>query len=171
MIPRPKDPRWHAVTVFGLGHLRPAPGTWGSLPPVAAAGLLVLAGLGPHQHPFVYHAALLAIAIAASAACVAFGEWAEAWYGKKDPGWVVADETAGQCVALIALPVAAGDGLWSLCLVLAVSFLSFRLMDILKPQPADLLQRLPAGWGVLLDDIAAGAYAFIATQAIGAVLL
>ncbi len=171
MIPRPKDHRWHAVTVLGLGHLRPAPGTWGSLPPVALAGLLVLAGLGPAEHPLIYHAFLLATLLAASAACVLFGEWAEAYYGKKDPGWVVADETAGQTVALIALPVAASDGLPMLITILAVAFLSFRLMDIIKPQPADRLQKIPAGWGVLLDDLAAGFYALVATQLIGAALL
>ncbi len=166
MIPLPKDSRWHAVTVLGLGHLRPAPGTWGSLPPVALAGLLVIGGLGPSAHPIVYHAVLLGICLAASASCVAFGEWAESWYGKKDPGWVVADETAGQAVALLALPSAASGGFVPLVITLGVAFLSFRLMDIIKPQPADWLQKFPGGWGVLLDDLAAGVYALLATQLI-----
>lgn len=166
MIPRPTDFRWHAVTVMGLGHLRPAPGSWGSLPPVAVAGVLILAGLGPAEHPLVYHAVLAAILVASSAACVVFGEWAEAWYGKKDPGWVVADETAGQCIALVALPVAAGAGLWPLLFALAVAFLTFRLFDIFKPPPANALQKLAGGWGVLIDDLFAGFYALIATQVI-----
>ncbi|USN99188.1 MAG: phosphatidylglycerophosphatase A [Phycisphaeraceae bacterium] len=175
MIPRRSDPRWLAVTVFGLGHLRPAPGTWGSLPPVVIAGVLVLAGLGPAEHPVFYHTVLAVILLVSSAACVAFGEWAEAWYGKKDPGWVVADETAGQCVALVALPVAAPAltiaGLWPLCVALAVSFLAFRAFDIIKPPPAYALQKLPGGWGVLVDDLFAGVYALIATQAVCWVLL
>lgn len=175
MIPAPRDHRWHAVTVFGLGHLRPAPGTWGSLPPVALAGVLILLGLGPQENPLIYHAILAAVCLASCAACVVFGEWAESWYGKKDPGWVVADETAGQCIALIALPVAApvfgGDAsliatLWPLAFALAVSFLAFRVFDILKPPPANGLQKLPAGWGVLIDDLFAGGYALIATQVI-----
>ena len=170
MIPAPHDHRWHAVTVFGLGHLRPAPGTWGSLPPVALAGILVLAGFGPQDNPLVYHAVLAAVCLAASAACVVFGEWAEAHYGKKDPGWVVADETAGQCITLAMLPVAsplaADGGLFHLAFVLAVAFLSFRFFDILKPPPANGLQKLPGGWGVLIDDLFAGAYALAATQVI-----
>jgi phosphatidylglycerophosphatase A len=176
MIPAPHDHRWHAVTVFGLGHLRPAPGTWGSLPPVALAGVLILLGLGPQENPLVYHAVLAAVCVASSAACVVFGEWAEAYYGKKDPGWVVADETAGQCIALIALPVAVPAaftvaGLWPLAFALAVSFLAFRVFDILKPPPANGLQRLPGGWGVLIDDLFAGAYALIATRVICLVVL
>ena len=171
MIPQPHDHRWHAVTVFGLGHLRPAPGTWGSLPPVALAGVLILIGLGPHENPLVYYAVLALVCIASSAACVVFGEWAEAHYGKKDPGWVVADETAGQCIALIALPVAAPAvftvaALWPIALALAVSFLAFRFFDILKPPPANATQALPAGWGVLIDDLFAGGYALIATQVV-----
>ena len=169
MIPQFNDHRWHAVTVFGLGHLRPAPGTWGSLPPVIVAGAMVLLGLGPAESPVVYHAVLAAMLVVSSAACVVYGEWAESWYGKKDPGWVVADETAGQCIALVALPVAIPTaftvaGIWPLAFALAVAFLSFRLFDIFKPPPANALQRLPGGWGVLVDDLFAGVYAFVATQ-------
>jgi hypothetical protein len=41
------------VTVFGLGHLRPFPGTWGSLPSVVLAAALIAAGIGPATHPWV----------------------------------------------------------------------------------------------------------------------
>jgi len=170
MIPKPNDHRWLAVTVFGLGHMRPASGTWGSLPPVAIAGILIIVGLGPAEAPLLYHSVLIAILLASSAACVVYGEWAEAWFGKKDPGHVVADETAGQCIALFMLPIAAppltAAGLLPLACALGVAFVSFRLFDIFKPPPADALQALPAGWGVLIDDLFAGVYALIATQVI-----
>jgi phosphatidylglycerophosphatase A len=171
MIPNASDPRWHAVTVGGLGHLRPAPGTWGSLPPVIVAGLLIAVGLGPAESPWVYHLVIVLLGLAGSGACIAFGEWAESWYGKKDPGWVVADETAGQCVALLALPVAAGDGTWTVLLALLIAFLAFRLFDIAKPPPAGGLQKIPGGWGVLIDDLIAGVYALIATQVVCVLLL
>ena len=170
MIPKPKDHRWLALTTFGLGHCRPASGTWGSLPPVAIAGFLIIVGLGPAEAPLLYHGVLIAILLTASAACIVFGEWAEAWFGKKDPGYVVADETAGQCIALFMLPVAApaltAAGLFPLVCALSVAFVSFRIFDIFKPPPADALQALPAGWGVLIDDLFAGVYALIATQVI-----
>lgn len=171
MIPNRTDPRWLALTTLGLGHLRPAPGSWGSLPPVAIAGGMILLGLGPAEAPILYHTVLIAILLAASGACVVFGEWGEAWYGKKDPGWIVADETAGQCIPLIALPLAAGSGMCTVAAALAVAFLSFRAFDILKPPPAFALQKLPGGWGVLVDDLAAGFYALVATQLVCLLLL
>lgn len=170
MIPNRTDPRWLALTTLGLGHLRPAPGSWGSLPPVAIAGAMILLGLGPAEAPILYNAVLIAILLGAAGACVAFGEWGEAWYGRKDPGWIVADETAGQCLPLLALPLAAGAGVGSMTLMLAVAFLSFRVFDILKPPPAFALQKMPGGWGVLVDDLVAGLYALVATQLIGLLL-
>src|SRR5690349_19194211 len=86
------------VTTFGLGRLRPAPGTWGSMPPVALAGLLMIAGFGPDGtfvHWTLYNGVLLAVVLVFSAACVRYGDAAEAKFGK-DPGQVCADETAGQ---------------------------------------------------------------------------
>jgi phosphatidylglycerophosphatase A len=127
---------------------------------------MILLGLGPAEAPILYHAVLGAILLAASGACVVYGEWGEAWYGKKDPGWIVADETAGQCIPLMALPLAAGAGVWSIATALLVAFLAFRAFDILKPPPAFALQKLPGGWGVLVDDLAAGFYALVATQLI-----
>ena len=91
-----------------------------------------------------------------------FGAWAEVHFGKKDPRQVVADETAGQCVALLALP---WGGDWSENLVLAATaFVTFRLFDIVKPPPINRIQRLGGGWGILVDDLLAGLYALAATQ-------
>ena len=77
-------------------------------------------------------------------------------YGKKDPQFVVIDEVAGQLIALIAVPLA-----WKTFLA---SFILFRVFDIVKPPPARQLEKLPAGTGIVLDDIAAGIYALIVMQ-------
>ncbi len=150
-----------AVTVFGLGHLRPASGTWGSMPPPAVALGLMFLGVAP----MVVDATLVALGVAASAACLAFGAWAQEHFGRVDPRQVVADEVAGQCVALLFLPWRSGfDGLmWNIALV-GTAFVAFRIMDIVKPPPARQAERLRSGLGVLADDLVAGVYALIVTQ-------
>jgi phosphatidylglycerophosphatase A len=149
------------ITSFGLGHMRPASGTWGSLPPVVLAGCLWLAGLSP-QHPgtptLIYHAALLAVFLIFAIACVKFGAAAEAKFGH-DPKEVVADETSAQCLPLLFLPAASFSTFQSTALTLASAFLLFRIFDIWKPWPAHQLQRVPGGWGILLDDLFAALYA------------
>lgn len=162
------------VTTFGLGKLRPAPGTWGSMPPVALAGLLMLAGLGPNEtivHWAVYNGALLVVLLVFSAACVRYGDAVEAKYGKKDPGQVCADETAGQCLALMFLPNHAVATPANAIATLALAFFTFRIMDILKPWPAGRLQDEPGGWGILLDDLAAGILAGLIVQFVTRVAL
>ena len=146
------------VTTFGLGFMRPASGTWGSMPTVVIAGLLLALGQVPVWGTlawWIYHGALLAVFLIFSAACVQFGSAAEVRFGKKDPGQVVADETAGQCLPLMFLPAHAFDS-------------PFRAA--IKPWPAYGLQRLAAGWGVLMDDIAAGIQAAIITQLFARIL-
>ena len=151
------------LTTFGLGHMPIASGTWGSLPPPAIAWGLILLGLGPVEAPIVYHAALAAILILYSWACVAYGNQAEARWGKKDPGQVVADETAGQCLPLIALPVMCEEPFKGM-LCTGLAFIAFRIFDIIKLPPANQLQKLPAGWGILVDDLVAGVQALIVVQ-------
>ena len=154
------------ITVFGLGFMRPASGTWGSLPPVILAFLLFAAGLeprGPGGTPALYYAALALVLLLSCAACIFEGDRAEARWGK-DPSNAVADETAGQCLPLFVLPLSP-EGDWKrVGLTLLAAFLLFRLMDIVKPPPAYRLQKLPAGWGILVDDLVAGVYAALALQ-------
>ncbi|UCD73948.1 MAG: phosphatidylglycerophosphatase A [Phycisphaerales bacterium] len=153
------------LTAFGLGHLRPAPGTWGSTPPP----LLVLLVLAFDGRLLAVNLLLLAMAAVFSAACVALGTWAEQRFAREDPPQVVADEVAGQCLALLFLPWrdTAADDTWRWNLALAITaFLAFRFFDILKPPPIGRLQRLPAGWGILADDLAAGLFALLITQAL-----
>lgn len=144
--------------------MRPASGTWGSLPTVVLAGLLIFAGKGPAEAPGVYHAVLAAWLLLWCAGCIFEGQAAEAVYGKKDPSQAVADETAGQVLPLLALPAASLSSPTHIAGVLMLAFVAFRVFDIVKLWPARGLQRLPAGWGILVDDLVAGAQALVVVQ-------
>jgi phosphatidylglycerophosphatase A len=77
---------------------------------------------------------------------------------RPDPGHVVIDEVSGQWIALIHSRVNLSH--------LLAGFLFFRLFDIVKPWPARRLEGFPAGWGIMLDDVAAGVYALLLMQAL-----
>ena len=148
-----------AVTGLGTGYLPVAPGTWGSL---GAVGVFLAVAWASGRNAWAVNAALLAVVVACSIGCVALGRFTESAFGKRDPGQCTIDEWAGQAVALLAVPL---GGHWIDLLVAAgVAFCYFRLLDILKPPPARQAERLPLGWGVLVDDLVAGVYANVATQ-------
>ena len=147
------------LTAGGLGLLRPAPGTWGSLPPAALAFLMARLGCPTWQVAL----AMVLLAIAASVATVRFGDLGERIFGKKDPGSVVSDEVAGQALTLVWLPW--GLGLREDLALAAAGFFLFRLLDIVKPPPARGIQSVRGGWGILLDDLVAGAYGAIVLSA------
>lgn len=147
------------VTGMGLGRLRPAPGTWGSLPPVALAMVLALAETNPRHIDM----ALAILGLAFGIGCLVWGQRAESKYGKKDPGAVVADEIAGQSLALMWLPWSTTNGA-RVVATCAIAFFMFRIFDIVKPPPARGWQRLEGGLGILIDDLVAGLYALVATQ-------
>ena len=146
------------VTGLGTGYLPIAPGTWGS----AAVCVIFLAVtyLGD-ANPVLTNGLLIAIALAASVACVALGGAAESAFGKVDPSQCTIDEWAGQAVALLGLPLGADGRGWLACVA---AFVAFRVFDIVKPPPAMQLQKLPRGWGILIDDLVAGIYANIVAQ-------
>ena len=148
------------VSTFGLGFMKPASGTWGSLPPPAILYGMILLG-APRESQ---NAAMFAVLIFSSACCLALGAWAERHFGKKDSGHIVADETAGQCLPLLFLPASATATPVRAMLTLGAAFVLFRIMDIIKPPPARGLQRLPGGTGVLIDDLFAGLYAAALVQ-------
>jgi len=139
---------WAIATFFGAGLLKPGPGTWGS---VAAVLLWAAYAWLAHPSPLTLLIALL-IGIALT---LVFGVPAativERESGRHDPGFVVIDEVAGQWIALLFCPVN-----WRHALIALVLF---RLFDITKPFPVRRLERLPAGWGIVFDDVAAGLYA------------
>lgn len=144
------------LTTGGLGHMRPASGTWGSLPPVIIAYALILVGIGPGDElAWVYFLVLALICIIYSGACVLLGHEAEAKWGK-DPSEVVADETAGQCLTLMFIPAGICNCPMTTMGAVLGAFFLFRAFDILKPWPAGAMQKIAGGWGILLDDIFAG---------------
>lgn len=143
-----------AGTLGGLGRLPRAPGTAG-----AAAAVLVAAAL-PARHYGLAVAALLAAAVVVAPAAARAA--AAAGAGDDPPSFVL-DEAAGMWLAVLhpAQPSPA---------VLAAAFVAFRLFDIWKPGPIARLERVGRGWGVVLDDLAAGALALGVSLALAALL-
>ncbi|HET7103360.1 MAG TPA: phosphatidylglycerophosphatase A [Terracidiphilus sp.] len=139
---------WTVATFFGAGLGRPGPGTWAS---VAAVILWLVAGRAVHLSPFALNLWLVAgIALSIALGIPAATRVARE-SGRKDPGFVVVDEVAGQWIALLASPAD-----WRHALI---GLILFRLFDITKPFPVRQLERLPEGWGIVFDDVAAGLYA------------
>jgi phosphatidylglycerophosphatase A len=79
-------------------------------------------------------------------------------HGSPDPSMVVIDEIVGVWIAIFLLPPTLP--------AYACAFVAFRGFDILKPPPAQQLERVPGGWGIMLDDVVAGIYANIVSQVI-----
>ena len=77
--------------------------------------------------------------------------------GAKDPSFVVIDEVAGQAISLLAAPAFG----WKYAIA---AFILFRAFDIVKPPPVRQLERLPRGWGIMMDDVAAGILACVLLQ-------
>lgn len=155
MITKPDgNLRW--VTTFGLGHMRPFPGTWGSLPPVGLALLLLLV-IPDGAYWTLLRVVMLLVAITFTVACVLLGDKAEARFGRKDPSQVVADETAGMALCMMLMPALLPG--WGAAASLVLAFVFFRALDIVKPWPASAIQAVPGGLGVVLDDLVAGVMA------------
>ena len=150
------------TSCFGLGRLPIAPGTWGSLPPVIIFYLLGNSGASPALITNV----MAALVLAGGFVCVQFAPAAIAATRKKDPGEVVADEFAGQAVTFLFSPfLAMGTATSRQILITAfVGFVLFRLFDIKKPWPIRKLEKYPAGWGILADDLLAGVFAWVVLQ-------
>ena len=133
-------------TFGGVGYVPVAPGTFGS-----AAGLLAWWLLGPS-------AIVQALGIIA---LFAAGAWSsgvcEVHFCRPDPGHVVIDEVMGMLITLFLNPVG-----W---LGALAGFLLFRIADVIKPFPADRLESLHGGVGVMADDGMAGVYANLALRA------
>ncbi|MDH4099414.1 MAG: phosphatidylglycerophosphatase A [Nitrospirota bacterium] len=135
------------ATGGGAGYSPWAPGTAGSLVGILPA--LLLSQISP--------IAGLGLIIAVTLAGVWASSVAEKHFDKKDASPIVIDEIAGQMITLWLVPPSVG--------FVVAGFLLFRFFDILKPFPARQLQdNLPGGWGVMMDDVAAGIYANLCLQ-------
>ena len=143
---RSRIPALFFATVAGVGYAPIAPGTFGS-----AAGLVVWALL-PRTNAAQGAAIVLAFAIGSWSGTVA-----EHHFGRVDPGQVVIDEVMGMLITLLFNPVG-----WMGALV---GFFLFRFFDVIKPWPANKLERLPGGVGVMADDAMAAVYANLALRA------
>jgi phosphatidylglycerophosphatase A len=149
------------VTGLGTGYLPVAPGTWSS---AAVCAIFLAVALATDGRQVCVTGTMAVLVAAATAGCVGLGRFAESAFGRKDPGECTIDEWAGQALALCMLPLGAG---WRDWLVAAgAAFVAFRAFDILKPPPVHQLQKLPHGWGIVADDLAAGVYANVAAQLI-----
>jgi phosphatidylglycerophosphatase A len=135
-----------AIATCGVGYLPLIPGTFGSLVGVAIFLLLGRTAVG-----------LVVSIVVVTIAGIWAGSRTEALAGRKDPGKIVVDEVAGQLIASLPLVFFRQ---WSIAAVI-VSFVLFRFFDIVKPYPANRLQELEGGLGVMCDDLVAGVYAAV----------
>jgi phosphatidylglycerophosphatase A len=133
------------ATACGIGYAPFAPGTLGSAAGVALWAVLPASALA--------HAMTILLLFV-------IGSWssgvAEHHFGRTDPGQAVIDEVMGMLITLFMNPV----GRWGALL----AFLLFRAADIAKPYPANRLERLHGGLGIMADDAMAGVYANIAVR-------
>ena len=133
------------ATAFGIGYVPFAPGTFGS-----AVGLLIWMVLP--SSIAVQGGAIALLFIAGSFA----GNVAERHFRRTDPRQIVIDEVMGMLLTLFLNPVGSRGAL--------VGFLLFRATDVIKPYPANRLEKLPGGVGVMADDAMAAIYANVALR-------
>ena len=132
------------ATCFGIGYIPVAPGTFGSL-----AGLALWFVL-PTQMALAA-AVVLTFLVGAWASGVA-----EKHFGASDPGPAVIDEVMGMLATMFLNPSG-----W---VSASIGFFLFRLFDVIKPYPANRLERLPGGVGIMADDLMAAIYANLALR-------
>lgn len=121
------------ATCLGIGYLPVMPGTWASL---AALGVYYI--LRNHPFPFsllTFFLLILGVLVSAKA---------EDQIGTKDPHEIVIDEFSSQMLVFVFIPFNIAT-----C---AIGFVLFRVLDIFKLPPIRRLERLPGGWGIMLDD-------------------
>jgi len=152
------------VATCGIGYMPFIPATWGSL---VGIGIYLLAQKASesfavwteeqHLSNVLFESSRASFTLIFLIILFLIGIWAatrvEKLTGKKDPRIVVIDEVVGQLVTFLVIP--GKLGWWTV----AAGFFAFRFFDIWKPYPANQLEALPSGLGVMADDVMAGFYA------------
>ena len=142
---------WYS-TCFRIGYFPLAPGTLGSLialiawfflPETSAINLILIISI-------VFIIGIFATGLI------------EKEYNIQDPSFIIIDEWVGMWVALLFVP---NDTIW-----FAFAFILFRSFDILKIYPANIIEKLNGGMGIMLDDIVAGLYAGLITNGIARII-
>lgn len=131
------------VSVGGLGFFPYAPGSLASFIVALIVFFLAIPSWG------IYGGILVTIFFLGSAAS---GYLVKRGVGA-DPSWIVIDEVCGMMLALFLVPKKP--------LNYCIAFLAFRYFDIVKPFPVKSMENLPGGWGIMMDDLLAGALSFI----------
>ena len=140
--------RWLAGTCLGLGLAPIAPGSFGALLGVAYYVLVALFA------PLSWQVWLLALGLVVSTwVTIALGPWAEQYFRVKDSKNFVTDEVVGFLFAVLLYRT---ENIWATAII---GFLVVRVVDIAKIPPARRLEKLPAGWGVVADDLLGSVYA------------
>ncbi len=152
------------IATCGIGYMPIVPATFGSL---VGIGIYLLAlksnesltvwAQGNNFTPVFVESFRASLTVIFLIALFLIGIWAAnrvvKLTGKKDPRIVIIDEVVGQLITFLFVPAKLGWG------TVVVGFLAFRFFDIWKPYPADKLESLPTGLGVMADDVMAGFYA------------
>ena len=143
-------------SVFYIGFIPGAPGTYGSL--AAAAALFFIGQYGDWISPATLLAGVGVITLIGIPASAGASKRA----GDEDPSFVVIDEVAGQMLTFFCVPFSVMN--------IILGFAAFRAFDISKPWPIRKLEPLPHGIGIMADDLLAGVYACAALHIINKLL-
>ena len=141
-------------TVFYIGKLPLAPGTWASIFAVLCWYILFQS---------VNHLVLPAVSIFLFLIGGIASDTIVNHSKEHDPSRIVIDEWVGQWVALSMMPVNIRTGI--------VAFVAFRIFDIIKPGPVRKMEKIPGGWGIMADDVMAGIMAYFVVLIFYAVIL
>ncbi len=145
------------ATGCAIGYLRPGPGTWASAAAVALGfGAMILGATAPALLVSGLMAYLLGYLVCPAAV---------RRFGCEDPSQVVIDEIAACWIAL-GLTLTFLGGRTDPGLLATMVFSTFRLFDIVKPWPVDVVERLPNPTGIMADDLVAAVLAALVSSAL-----